>query len=161
MGRRGPKPTPGKILEMRGSWRGKKRRKTEPVVDTSAILRPPSWLSTEAKVIFNQVVKHLAPIGILARVDTNALARYATLLEQFKTAAKFVEDNGQTYMFINAKGHSLSHIYPQMKLLAVLHAQLLGVEREMGMTPAARANFGSGLLAQPKSKSSKDRFFTQ
>jgi phage terminase small subunit len=78
MSKPGPKPTPGKVLEMRGSWRAKDRLKNEPghtngSGQANVYMMAPTWLSDDAKVIWKQVVAHLRPLGILGKMDTNAL----------------------------------------------------------------------------------------
>ena len=163
MGRRGPAPISGKILKMRGSKLAKKRLASEPGIALTGfdvVLTPPSWLSAEAKVVFRLIVSHVKPMGILGRMDTTALGRYAVLFVQWRHAVKTVEALGQTYTTEHLCG-TVYHVRPEMRIIKSLNNDLLDIEKNFGLTPAARSNFGAAqlALAQPKDMTGKDRFF--
>jgi transposase len=77
MGTRGPPPTPTNILAMRGSWRSK-RNPHEPHPEPGRP-RCPRWLDKQAKAAWKQLAPQLDRMGVLAKVDGNALARYCQL----------------------------------------------------------------------------------
>lgn len=160
MGLRGPQKTPTKILELRGSWRAKKRRNTEPVpVHTQ--LECPDWLDAQAKGIWTWVVRYLEPLAGLATVDSMALAVYCSLFSRWREAYKFVQQYGETYVLkrsFRIKGEGFTQdsveervqgvkMAPQAILYIELSKELLRYEREFGMTPAARASIGMELAA--------------
>jgi phage terminase small subunit len=58
MGKRGPQPTPTKILQLRGSWRAKKRPAN--VSQTPLKSHAPAWLDAEAKKIWKAKNRHSA-----------------------------------------------------------------------------------------------------
>jgi P27 family predicted phage terminase small subunit len=138
---------------MRGSRRALGRA-GEPEPET---VRPtaPEWLSVEAKAAFDLIVEHLSCIGLVTAIDGNALVRYARLWLRWRQCEQFLEKNGEVYP-VRAKpsyngqpGAVLSFkAFPQAKLALTLAAELLRLEREFGMTPAARARLASGVDVQ-------------
>ena len=74
MGKRGPKPTPTKILQNRGSWRGKKNP-NEPRPELATVeTPPPSWLNPQAKEHWQEISEFLCVRGLLTVADRPALA---------------------------------------------------------------------------------------
>jgi P27 family predicted phage terminase small subunit len=110
----------------------------------------PSWLSDDAKTVWRLVVEHLRPLGIIGRMDTNALARYCILFCEWRKATDFVQRHGQTIGTKGPKDRLTIRLLPQVRLMVVLGEQLLRLEREFGMTPSARASFGLELEGKDK-----------
>jgi P27 family predicted phage terminase small subunit len=102
----------------------------------------PSWLSDEVKPVWQLVVEHLKPMGILGRMDTNTLARYCTVFCEWRKATEFVQRHGQTISTKGPKDRLTIRLLPQVRVMIALGEQLLRLEHEFGMTPAARASFG-------------------
>ena len=96
MGTRGPSPTPTRVLELRGSWRAN-ARPGEPKPD-AARPKPPKWLGAEARQAFLYLSRQLDAMGVLTRLDQNALARYVTLWVRYRKAEAFIEKHGDTYV---------------------------------------------------------------
>jgi phage terminase small subunit len=78
----GPKKTPTKTLEDRGSWLAKTRNGTEPEYDDSVPVCP-DFLDDIAKKEWNRLVPLLTSAGVLKTTDRNALARYCVLWSKF------------------------------------------------------------------------------
>jgi len=116
MGRRGPPRTPTAVLAQRGSWLAK----TRPNEPRPAVESPdrPDWLNDEAAAVWDQVVPFLLEIGVLSRVDSNALARYCVGVVRFQRL--------------------FNHPNAQVTAVSKLAAQLLRLEKQFGMTPSAR-----------------------
>jgi P27 family predicted phage terminase small subunit len=117
----------------------------------------------DAKGHWKRVVGDLKPLGLLARVDINTLARYCILFERWLVAMRFVHQFGDTLTIRDTENRIVSiRTMPQSRILRELSVDLLRMEREFGMTPSARASFGMDMnkvsthLADPKGK---DRFF--
>lgn len=144
MARPGPRPTPTRVLALRGSWRGKRQRdEPQPPV---AKPKAPAWLCEEARLIFDQYAEHLHASGVLTVVDEFALARYADLAVQYRRASEFLAKHGDVYVTRGRPGPQGEEgratgfrTYPQAKRLLELAAALLQIEREFGLTPAARS----------------------
>lgn len=74
MGKRGPKPTPTKVLEARGSWRARGRQ-GEPKPALALTDQPaPGWISKQAKPHWQEISRMLVDTGILTAADRPALA---------------------------------------------------------------------------------------
>lgn len=142
MGTRGPSPTPTPVLELRGSWRAGTRA-NEPKPEKT---RPkaPKWLEPEARQAFLYLSRHLDALGVLTRLDQNALARYATLWSRYRKAEAFLAKHGDTYVVHGKpgpngeKGQPILKSYPQWRHALALAQELVRLEREFGLTPSAR-----------------------
>lgn len=140
----GPRPTPTRVLRLRGSWRAK-RNPTEP---QPKVVKPtaPAWLSEDAKKVFDDYAGQLHASGVLTAVDQFALARYADLSVEYRRCAEFTAKHGQVWVVRGRQGPNGEEgrpvgfaTYPQAKLKLAIASTLLQLEREFGMTPAARA----------------------
>jgi P27 family predicted phage terminase small subunit len=98
-------------------------------------------------------------------MDTFALARYCTVFIEWRKAVIFVQQHGQTIATKGPKDRLSIKLLPQVRLMVALGEQLLRLEHEFGMTPAARANFGielEGAAKQGRASGKllgKERFF--
>lgn len=137
MGKRGPPPTPKAILAMRGSWRAKERAD---VPGSEKIPPCPRWLGREAKACWKRTIPLIAEMRVLRSADEAALVRYCQLWEQWVAAAKFVQKNGDTYQTVDANGNTIHRERPESKKCRELHAALLRVEGEFGLTASARSS---------------------
>lgn len=162
MGKRGTKPTPTKILAMRGSWRAN-RRPQEPT-PPSASPRAPAWLDAEGKKVWRTWWKRLEACGILTQADEVAFARYCQTLARWIKMELFLQKNGEVYPLRDVTGRVTGMaIFPQVGLYLRLGDQLQRLEASFGLTPASRATLSvsSETPAHGNSQAHKDksRFF--
>ena len=137
MGTRGPPPTPSSVLKRRGSWRCN-RNPSEPRPEPGRP-RCPSWLGDYAKAAWRHLVPMLDRMGVLTKVDRNALARYCVLWSRWRKAEEFIRDRGDSYLVKDeAGGLKAIKPYPQVRMANQLAEQLLRLEQQFGMTPSAR-----------------------
>jgi len=137
MGRRGPTPTPTEILKRRGS-REVPKRSREPKPEQGAPSCP-AWLDKDAKSVWRQLAKQLSALGVLTKVDGNALARYCRLFVRWKQCDAFVRKYGESYPTGYKDGKPTSfQQFPEVGIINKLGPQLLRLEQEFGLTPAAR-----------------------
>ena len=155
MGRRGPAPTPTQKLALAGSWRAD-RNKAEPQPEASN-LSPPEWVSEEAKACWAEIAPQLDRMGVLKRIDENALARYCQLWSRWKAAELFIARHGETYPIKDGQGN-VKYIQqlPQVAIASKLAQQLTRLEQEFGMTPSARTRIE---VDMPSAVTDKSRFF--
>ena len=147
MGLRGPAKTPTRILALRGSRRASRPGEPQPEVELPPV---PDWLGDDAKKAYAAMGERLLALGLMTAIDGNALARYATLWIRWRRCEEFVAKHGEVYV-VRAKpawdkteGAPIGFkAYPQSKLALALATELLRLEREFGMTPAARARLSS------------------
>lgn len=156
MGRRGPKPTPKEILRIRGSWRGKEG--PSDVKAPPGAPDKPEWLKERQSEVWDKLIPLLAAMGILSKVDCNALARYCQFIVRWIECEEWIDKYGTTYPQKSKDGTVLGMAeFPQVKRSQSLSLALSKLEAEFGMTPSARAR----LTAPPEQEkpSGKSRFF--
>lgn len=137
MGKRGPPPTPTAILELRGSWRAKVRP-GEPAV-LPANTEPPAELGKAERKIWRRVIPKLEQMRVLSGADLEMLTRYCELKAIFDAAKVIVQAKGPCYTERDENGNVTVKILPQFEVIVRLHAALVGVEKQFGMSASARA----------------------
>lgn len=174
MGRRGPPPKPTRLKEIAGNPGKRPLPKGEPrpePVPGPAAGEPPDWLSGEARQIWFQIAAPMVRCGLATSVDQIALARYCTILARWLRAKALLEEKGDFFNVTAADGRLLgTREAPWSQTFRRLGAQLLQLEREFGLTPAARtrihverdrrdgADPAAGAAAAPPAMSAATRF---
>jgi P27 family predicted phage terminase small subunit len=139
MGRRGPAPTPTAILKLRGSPLATKRRNLREPKGPPGRPRCPDWLDEDAKAAWRHLIPQLDSMGVLTRIDGNALARYCRLWSRWRKAEAFLDKNGEMYPLKDEAGKvKCFQPFPQVSIANKLAQQLTRLEQEFGMTPSAR-----------------------
>lgn len=168
MAQRGPKPTPTKVLELRGSWLAKTRQH-EPQ-PPAAIPKMPQELDKEGKKIWRWLTRDLDAIGLLASLDQHALARYIQLWQRWHHLHAFIVAHGETYEVTKrykveatydeatdtfTPDHYVEYIAysglrAETRVWLALSDRLLRLEQQFGMTPSGRAAIGILLAGATK-----------
>ena len=128
MGKRGPKPTPTAILKLRGSRRAN-LRKGEPQPERK---RPvcPRWLDATAKACWKDIVPQLHTMGVLMKIDANAIVRYCVLWSRWMKAEQFIAKHGETYPLRDNEGSvKCLQQFPQV---AIAHRLLIALTKIEG-----------------------------
>jgi P27 family predicted phage terminase small subunit len=159
MGRRGPAPTPTAKLKLRGSTLVTQRRERLEAQGPVGKPQCPQWLDADAKAMWRRLTPLLESMGVLTRIDGNALARYCRLWSRWLKAEAFIEERGEMYPLKDESGQvKYFQQWPQVAIASKLAQQLTRLEQEFGMTPAARTRIQ--VSSQPKDQiSGKSRFF--
>ena len=166
MGARGPAKTPKKILEQRGSWLSKDREDTLQI-DPSMPIKP-DWMGKYACHAWKQLIPKLETMGILTKMDQDALTNYCVLWGRWRIVEEFLEANGQTYpitKIIHEGTEKEKEVvlivkeFPEVKIAAVLSAQLLRIQGNFGLTPSARSNIK--IPGQKKKLSGSAKYLTK
>lgn len=158
MGKRGPprKPTELKLLQgCPGGRRHLPKGEVKPPKTKNA--EPPIKLTPEGRKFWRNGVEQMERLGLLTSLDLNAFARYCDMFGKWLKAKKWIDEHGPVYPLydINAAGvRSLRCMmqFPQVSLYKSLNEQLIRLEREFGLTPAARAS----LTIETKSEEKKE-----
>lgn len=158
MGQRGPTPTPTRILDMRGSWRSKTRDDAEPEATGKPMC--PRWLAKDAKKVWQKVVPRLMNLGIIGAIDEHILSRYCQIYVRWREMEEFITKFGVTRA-IKDKNNKLIDLkeYPQVERAYKLSDQLMRIERQFGMTPAARSQFAVDNGNKEQGTDAKDHYF--
>ena len=100
----------------------------------------PDGIEQEARVIFAQLVVPLKHMGAINPADGPALARYCQLWVRWQRAEQFLAQYGETYPVKSGTGVVKCFFpAPQVAIARNLAALLTKLEKELGLTPAARA----------------------
>ncbi|MEK6675784.1 MAG: phage terminase small subunit P27 family [Planctomycetota bacterium] len=160
MGRRGPAPTPTRILKIRGSTLVTRKREAGEVQGPCGIPDRPDWLDVDSQVAWDSFVPLLVQMGVLTRVDGKALARYCQLWASWRKAEEFIDKHGTVYPVKDDKGRTKCFMHwPQVSIALKLAPQLTRLEQEFGMTPSARARIQLDRSATPEISAAKRRYF--
>jgi P27 family predicted phage terminase small subunit len=160
MGKRGPKPTPTAILKLRGSTLVSKRRESDEVQGPEGDPEQPDWLDDVAKAAWDQLVPLLETMGVLTRIDGNALTRYCRMWSRWCQAEKFIQEKGEMYPLRDEKGGvKYFQQWPQVSIANKLAQQLTKLEAEFGMTPSSRARLQIPNNEDVLPRTDKSRFF--
>jgi P27 family predicted phage terminase small subunit len=122
----------------------------------------PKELDQAGRRIWRGLTRDLAAIGLLAKLDQHALARYIQLWQRWQQLQTFIEANGETYdvkRHFRVRGYydaetdtyvpdhleeyvTHQEIRPQTRLWMALADRLVRLEEHFGMTPSGRAAIG-------------------
>jgi len=138
MGKRGPHPTPLKILKMRGSTRIYSRKNE--LQAPASVPIPPEWLSPEAKAEWDRVTSALGKLGVLTQLDRAVLTVYCEMWEEYRIASAYiVTPTGKRTQLVlkTAGGDAIQN--PAVGIRHTAFQLLLRAAAELGMSPSARA----------------------
>ncbi|MFN0132229.1 MAG: phage terminase small subunit P27 family [Phycisphaerales bacterium] len=111
----------------------------EPIVEGPGCPLCPPWLDAEAREVWERTAPHVGRMGRLTRADANVLARYCTTFVRWRKAEAFIAKHGEVYPVKSASGTiKCVFAWPQVAIAQKLSATLTRLERELGLTPAAR-----------------------
>ena len=103
------------------------------------ILRCPTWLDEEARACWRRLVPELKLMGVLGRVDVDALTNYCDTWSRWKRAILFLQKNGDVYTVKDDDG-KVKYVqqWPQVAVARNLLTALNRYQQEFGLTPASR-----------------------
>lgn len=144
MGRRGPPPKPTALKLIAGNPGRRPLNANEPVPPPGTP-EIPADLDERARAVWNAVVPALAKIGLARSIDGIALGRYCTNVVLWQDVVAFIRKNGTTFPILGppTKKHPNGKLIgmrenPHSNMQRKLSQLLLSIEREFGLTPAAR-----------------------
>jgi len=126
------------MLKARGTYRADRARKNE-VKEPGGTPRCPAGLDKPARQCWNQLIPMLMGMGVLSRIDRNAIIRYCTDLSRWKKLQQFLAKNGEVYPIRDGNGKiKCFAAFPHVSIANKLSLLLTKFEQEFGMTPSAR-----------------------
>ena len=90
-------------------------------------------LTLQEKRFFDQLVSHLTEIGLYSNADNVVITRTAKTMALLEQADKDLK-NGQVQVFPNGA----KNISPELTIYKTHLSHLLGLLKDLGLTPAAR-----------------------
>lgn len=142
MSHRGRRPKPTVIKEAAGNPGRRQLNELEPVVPPG-VPAPPEWLSADARKHWFSLAPMLISMRVLTLADAIPFARYCEVLTRYIELKEFIMGKGPTGTTYpirdgNGKIRCVGEL-PQAAEFRRLHELLMRLEREFGMTPAARS----------------------
>lgn len=137
--RPGPRPKPSALKALAGyPGKTKKRNGREPDPPKGAP-ECPAHLAGEALAEWNRKVSQLSAMGVLTKVDGNALARYCDWWSIYVECMRFIRENGKVQVVRDDKG-VVKYTKPtdQIQIALKTSNEMRALEAEFGLTPASR-----------------------
>jgi len=131
--RRGAKPKPTKLKALQGTLRSDRRNPNEPET-RPAIPRCPEHLGPEAKREWRRLAPQLARLGLLSKIDREALALFCQAWERWVDAEEALKRYG--VMVKSPNGFPMQSPYLAVANKAM--EQMRALLAEFGMSPSSR-----------------------
>lgn len=139
MGRRGPPPKPTKLRVLQGNPSHRPLNRDEPK-PASGLPRCPDWLPETAKAEWRRVARLLRALGVLTRVDADALTVYCQTYARWRAAEEFLAKHGEVYPLRDENGRvRYMQQFPQVSIARHLAQLVRAYQQEFGMTPSSRS----------------------
>jgi P27 family predicted phage terminase small subunit len=136
---RGRKPLPTELKLLMGNPGKRPINKNEPKPD-GMMPSCPKWLSKGARIHWRRLAPQLFNMGVLTRLDGEALGAFCDCLERYVEAVEFLEKNGSVIVVRNDKGEfKFTQAAPQVGIAAKMLDQMTRIGSEFGWSPASRA----------------------
>jgi P27 family predicted phage terminase small subunit len=131
----GRHPTPTALKLLRDNP-GKRPINHEEPMPPPCDMTPPAGLTGLALEKWDEMTKLFAAMGVLTQADRHAVQRYCLMWEQWHNLEAHCREHGSTQ--ITSTGYS--QVTAEATLVKSLRKELLEIERQFGMTPAARSS---------------------
>lgn len=162
MGRRGPAPKPT-LLKLVSGNPGRRPLNALEVVPPPGPLPPPDFLDEQSRRVWDSLAPQLASTGLARPIDAGVLARYCVLFVLWIDAVEVVRKHGPVITTRQGgKVVSMKEL-PHSAVIRRLHQSMLLVEREFGLSPAARTRINAEVDRSAKGDPNeiKRKFFAQ
>lgn len=144
MGRRGPAGKPKAIRDLDGGASHRPQLPNQPDPPRGELVAP-EWLEGEARQLWDAYVPALQVTGLARPIDAGVLARYCDMWADWLECRRAIAKHGPDGFFRaepsapKTQGRVVSvREMPATSRKRKLHKELLIIEREFGLTPAAR-----------------------
>jgi len=117
-----------------------KRKKAEEAINfKSDKVKPPTWLSDDAKKVFRKLVKEYEHNEMLVNVDVHALAMFSDAYINYIQCCEIIDKEGLMIEQTNKAGATNSVPHPLLTKKKQLFEQLNKIMGEFGLSPSSRA----------------------
>lgn len=131
MGKRGPKPAPANVVELKTG----KELRDPGVLPPDGSAKRPSWVKGAAKAEWDRLAPKLERMGVLASIDANAFGAYCCAVADYVEAREDVEKRGQ--LVVGQRGEMVRN--PSLMVAAKALEQLKTMGARFYLSPADRA----------------------
>jgi P27 family predicted phage terminase small subunit len=135
VGRRGPAPTPTKVLQLRGTFRSDRHGGQEPhATPLKAAPRPPKHIDETARKIWRKLAPALVAAELLTENDLGAFESYCVIYARALDAEAVVAVEGRT---VTTQQGLKRH--PELVTAEKARADMRKYEQLFGLSPSDRA----------------------
>ena len=137
---------PANVKRLRGTYRKHREQRNESL--ERGIPKRPSGMTKQGSKYWEILIDRLDRIGSLTEVDDLSVMITAEALGEYMEACRFLEENGRTYEFINAKGEASIRPRPELKIANDAWTRVFAMFKQYGLTHISRNN----LIPAPSKK---------
>jgi P27 family predicted phage terminase small subunit len=139
MGARGPKPTPAKLLLLKGNKQAGKQATLEQEANAVDIRIPsaPSYVTGLALREWRRITRVLKQYGLITLLDRAAVAAYCISYQRWAEAEAVLQERGPAGM-VQTYDSGAQAIDPMVSIANKYNSQMVGYLHEFGLTPSAR-----------------------
>lgn len=160
---KGRKPSPSKVVELRGGTKHTHRPEKNTPKPASKIPPCPSHLSKEAKNEWRRMGKELDSLGLLTDLDKAVFAMYCSAWAEWKMAQQDIEAIGMVVRIpvenVTARGVKTSYsklvANPSIAIKHAAEDRMMKCLVELGMSPSSRSRIK---VAPPEKPSAAKAF---
>ena len=134
MATRGRKPVPSHLKMVKGTAQKCRTNAAEPKPPIDKI-RPPAFLSAEARKHWKNVSKQLQESGVLTNMDVDALTLYCESFSRWREAMDEIQKSGA--IAHTPQGYPVQS--PWLQIANKAFEQMTKLLVEFGMTPSSRS----------------------
>lgn len=115
-------------------------------------------MDATASAKWDEVVEHLAAIGVISFVDKHLLHRYCVMYSQWSACQEILRKRGgMTYPVKDAAGNVIDvRVFPEVYIASRLFDQMLKTEDRFGLSPAARVSLRTTAVLAAKAMHDED-----
>lgn len=108
-------------------------------------IKPPQWLSDDAKRIFKKLIKEFEHNNLLTNVDVTSLAIYSDLYNDYIYCSKLIEEEGMMVEYTNKAAETNKVPHPLLTKKKQSFESMNKIASEFGLSPVARAKLALNL----------------
>jgi P27 family predicted phage terminase small subunit len=148
------KPTHLKIIS--GTLRKHRENDAEPVA-AGGWPETPGWLSGGAAVIFVDTCGRMAALSTLSPEWSDAIADYASCIDEIRQATVVIEDLGATYAMETKSGSTMFRARPEVAMRSDAMRRAQSLRAELGLGPASKSKVSAKPPAEENPFTALDR----
>ena len=156
MGKRGPRPTPTKELEARGSWRAKTRPDEPDLQPLTEVPCCPMWIRRDGRELWKKLAPVLVAGKVLTAADLAGLEAMCSSYGDWRETERLKQKEGR--LATGEKGGVYTH--PAVNQASEACKRFMKAAADFGATPAARTRIAVDKSpGKDTANAGKERFF--